>query len=49
MFEGKADKILFGGDYNPEQWPENWRNVIKIMIILKGYDMKILSFQTFQE
>ena len=26
MFEGKADKILYGGDYNPEQWPEEvWK------------------------
>ena len=26
MFEGKVDKILYGGDYNPEQWPEEvWK------------------------
>jgi beta-galactosidase len=31
MFNGKAAKILYGGDYNPEQWPrEVWQEDMRL-------------------
>ena len=45
MFEGKADKILYGGDYNPEQWPEEvWK---EDMALFQKANIDIVTLNVF--
>ncbi|MDR1836276.1 MAG: beta-galactosidase, partial [Treponema sp.] len=45
MLAGKIDKVLYGGDYNPEQWPkEIWRDDMRLLD-LAGID--ILTVNVF--
>ncbi len=42
---GKTDKVLYGGDYNPEQWPkEIWKEDMRLLT-LAGID--IVSINIF--
>ena len=44
MFEHKGvNKILYGGDYNPEQWDEETREEDMIMLPKAGVDMVTLN------
>ena len=46
MFEKKnVEKILYGGDYNPEQWPEEvWQEDMRL---LKQAGMDIVTVNVF--
>lgn len=46
---GKIQKILYGGDYNPEQWPEEvWEEDMR-MLKLAHVDILTLNVQHFRE
>lgn len=44
-YSGKVSKIVYGGDYNPEQWPEDvWLNDMRL---LKQANIDILTLNVF--
>ena len=49
MFNSSIKKILFGGDYNPEQWPENiWSEDMRLFK-LAGIDTVTLNVFSWAE
>ena len=44
-YSGKVQKIVYGGDYNPEQWPEEiWPEDMRL---LKGAGIDIVTLNVF--
>ena len=42
-YSNKVNKIVYGGDYNPEQWPkEVWKEDMKL---LKEAHIDVLTFE----
>lgn len=45
IYSSKADKIVYGGDYNPEQWPEEiWKEDMRL---LKEAHIDIVTLNVF--
>ena len=44
-FSNKVNKIVYGGDYNPEQWPEEiWADDMRL---LKEANIDIVTLNVF--